>query len=145
MAIKYPKKFMSKLPAGWDGEFEWDFLETAFGAKGMPMDFDAVVERYVNFLLFETKSLGKAVPKGQLITFDALIKTGYWTIFFLWMDSKNRPVKMETWHHNGTVTDVKNTDMYTVWVRAKAWYKWASKRGQVNQPTRISPRDRLGF
>ena len=44
--IVFPERFKQASPAGFDGVFDWDFLEPAFGGtKIMPMDIDAVVER----------------------------------------------------------------------------------------------------
>ena len=57
------------MPAGYDGEFAWDFLKPAFhGTKIEPMDIDAIVERNGHRLIFETKSHGESIPMGQQIT-----------------------------------------------------------------------------
>jgi hypothetical protein len=62
-------RFEQWLPAGFDGEFQWDFLLPAFKeTKIKPMDFDAVVERNGHVLIFETKSDGKSIDTGQAIT-----------------------------------------------------------------------------
>ena len=67
--LKNYEKFNTWLPALFDGQFHWDFLKPAFkDTKIMPMDFDAVVERYGKFLIFETKSKGKQIDLGQKIT-----------------------------------------------------------------------------
>lgn len=126
--IIYPKRFESQLPAGYDGPFDWEFLRGAFGPVIMPMDFDGVIERKGNFLLFETKLLDKEIPDGQWYTFNSLIKTGDWTIFILWLDGENVIREMRVWHRNGRLKDVEPADKDLVWKRANLWYQWASKR-----------------
>lgn len=71
--INHHSRFETWLPAFFDGEFEWDFLNPAFvDTKIMPMDFDAVVERRGHILIFETKIPGKGMPKGQAITLTTM-------------------------------------------------------------------------
>lgn len=85
-------RFRQWLPAGFDGEFAWDFLIPAFqlpigqdnkATKIEPMDLDATVERNGHFLIFETKSDGKPIPLGQQITLGQLWKDGNKTIVHL--------------------------------------------------------------
>jgi len=79
--IKHRETFNQWLPALFDGEFEWDFLNPVWhGTKITPMDFDAVVERYGHFLIFETKKDNKGVDLGQSISLTAMWKKGT-TIF----------------------------------------------------------------
>ena len=71
--ILYPDKFKKSLGAGFDGVFNWKWTEGCFGdTKIKPMDFDGVVERYGNYLIFETKDIGKPISLGQLITLNNL-------------------------------------------------------------------------
>jgi hypothetical protein len=75
------RRFEQWLPAGFDGEFDWDFLKMAFtGTKIEPMDLDAVVERNGHFLVFETKDTGKGVPIGQAITLRTAWRKGFTVI-----------------------------------------------------------------
>ena len=74
MTIHSPRQFASRRPAGFDGIFDWDFLIGAFGPSIEPMDFDAVVERYGHFLVFETKDQGVPVPEGQRICLRAFAR-----------------------------------------------------------------------
>lgn len=84
MTIKYPEKFESAAPAGFDGKFDWDFLLPAFApTKIEPMDWDAVIERKGRFLVFETKSGELPIPQGQIIALEAAAKTGFFTIIIL--------------------------------------------------------------
>ena len=66
--IRNPEKFNTWLPAGFDGEFQWDFITLAFnGTNIKPMDYDGVVERRGHRLIMETKDEGKKVDLGQAI------------------------------------------------------------------------------
>ena len=72
------KRFSQWLPAGFDGQFHWDFLNASFkGTQIKPMDFDAVIERRGNFLVFETKEKGKSIPVGQEITLTRAWRNGF--------------------------------------------------------------------
>jgi len=105
MTIRDKKKFAETAPAGFDGIFDWDFLKPAWPKANMaPMDIDGVIERRGKFLMFETKSPGVSIPRGQVITLEALVKTGYVTVFVLW---------------GKTVEEIKNFDI------------WYLKDGQV--------------
>ena len=56
--INNTEYFNQNLPAGFDGQFDWDFLIPAFGNNGIkPSDIDCLIERNGRFLLFETKKL----------------------------------------------------------------------------------------
>ncbi len=132
--IIYPERFAKSLPAGHDGIFDWAFLKGAFGPVIMPMDFDGVVEKNGNFLLFETKTLDKEVPQGQLITCRALIRTGDWTIFFVWSSDYDDYVELEIWHRNGSRVPREPTDYGTIKARASDWYKWACERKPQCKP-----------
>ena len=72
---------MSALPAGFDGQFHWDYLKPAWqGTTIEPMDIDAMVERHGAFLLFETKEAGQALPQGQAIALATLARLPVFTI-----------------------------------------------------------------
>lgn len=78
MTINSIDKFMRSLPAAFDGVFNWDYLLPAFkGSKIEPTDIDAVVERKGQFLIFETKDIGKKIPLGQAITMRELLKLNH--------------------------------------------------------------------
>lgn len=86
MTIRNLQKFNAWKPAGFDGQFHWDFMFSAFrvpfsNGKGMsdrfqPMDIDAVVERKGHILIFETKEPGKQIDPGQAFTLHALWQKG---------------------------------------------------------------------
>lgn len=54
--IKHHATFERSLPIGFDGVFDWSWTQGHLGqGKITPMDFDGVVERKGNFIVFETK------------------------------------------------------------------------------------------
>lgn len=80
--IRNRNRFAEWLPAGFDGEFDWDFILPAFtGTKIEPMDFDAVIERNGFKLVIETKQPDKRIPLGQSITLTSAWKKDGYTIF----------------------------------------------------------------
>lgn len=74
--IRNKAKFNTWLPAGFDGQFHWDFLRHSFDRGIMPMDYDACVESKGNRLIFETKDTGGEIPLGQLLTLTNEWKIG---------------------------------------------------------------------
>jgi hypothetical protein len=78
--IRNYREFNANLPASFDGVFMWDFLKGAFGPTIEPMDFDGVVERHNNFLVFETKNVGTPVPQGQMLTLRNLVTDRRFTV-----------------------------------------------------------------
>lgn len=99
--IYSPEMFLKSPSAGFDGVFDWSWTKDCFGeTKITPMDFDGVVERRGNFLLFETKKPGKNIPTGQLITLQSAHKLGCFTIMII--QGKETPEVIEVWYQNGT-------------------------------------------
>ncbi len=82
--IRNQAAFDSKPPAQYDGFFDWSWTKGCFGnPKIEPMDFDGVVERKGQFLVFETKDVGKSIPPGQFITLIEAHKLGCFTIMLI--------------------------------------------------------------
>ena len=136
MAIVYPKRFHEALPAGFDGVFEWDFLMPAFEpTKIQPMDLDALVERRMRFLGFETKSGDVPIPKGQQITLENLVRTGFFTIIVIRGKTAEAIKGWEVWYWGKKSKDVVkkwidgDSDALTAFV--KRWFKWANTREKV--------------
>jgi hypothetical protein len=76
--------FNENLPAGFDGQFDWDFLKEAFNPTNINfMDLDGIVERNNRFLIIETKSTGSSIPFGQNMTLNALHNLGCFTILYI--------------------------------------------------------------
>ena len=100
--IIYPEQFNKSKPARYDGVFDWSWTDGCFGeTKIKPMDWDGVVERYGNFIVFETKNPGIEIPMGQRITLEAAHKTGLFTIMLIW--GKSCPENFEVWFPNGKI------------------------------------------
>ena len=93
--IKCPETFVRSAPAGFDGIFDWSWTEGCFNAKTRPMDFDGVVERKGNFLIFETKDLDVPLPAGQRYTLQAAHRLGCMTIMLI--HGKKLPERGEIW------------------------------------------------
>jgi hypothetical protein len=79
--------------------FDWTWTAGCFGTtKISPMDFDGVVERNGNFLLFETKNIGVPIPRGQMRTLEAMHRLGCFTILLIF--GKTEPETIEVWYPN---------------------------------------------
>lgn len=120
MTIRNPDAYMA-------GVWDWGIVRECFGDTAIkPTDIDGMVERHGNFLILETKQPGVMIPKGQQITFDALIKKGF-TIFVIW-GSQNNPESMRVMYPNGTVKNVPICDQEILRDYTKRWFKWANER-----------------
>ena len=94
--IFYPDTFL-RLSTPWmDGVWDWSWTDGCFGEYRIsPMDFDGIVERKGNFLLFETKDEGKDVPVGQMRTFKAAFALRCFTVIFI--EGKTNPQYFMAW------------------------------------------------
>jgi len=98
--VKHPDTFLNSPSAGFDGVFDWGFTAGCFGkGKITPMDFDGVVERKGNFLIFETKGVGVSVPYGQMINYESVYKLGVATVVFI--EGKRLIEKAKVWCQPG--------------------------------------------
>ena len=83
--ILYPEKFKQSLAAGFDGCFDWSWTDGCFGKTRIkPMDFDGVVERKGNLLVFESKDLGIKVIFNSLlkVVADTLVSLNNFPLSF---------------------------------------------------------------
>ena len=116
MTINDPVKYCAGL---WD----WGILDGCFGETMIkPTDVDGFVERKGKFLWLETKALGVVVPTGQQLTFDALIKTGIFTIFIIW-GSANVPQEIQVMTFLGKHTK-EECDLEKLRDLTSRWYRW---------------------
>lgn len=112
---------------GFDGIFDWRWVTESIKKVNpktniTPMDFDGVVERHSNYLIFETKDVGVDISKGQLITLKNLQKPKTFTVMKIW--GKENPEKMEINSHDGVV---KTTcDLGEMKNYVSRWYSWAN-------------------
>lgn len=79
------------------GVWDWGILRGCFGDTRIePTDVDGLVERKGRFLLIEAKDSGADLRQGQRITYEALHKTGLFTILLVWGPT-NEPERVELW------------------------------------------------
>lgn len=132
--IKHPDAFISSLPPGHDGIFDWSFLLPIFeGTNIQPTDIDALVERFGRILILETKQPGKDVPLGQRKALETLLKLGRGNICVMVIYGKTDSaiVALEEWHYKKEcirMVPKKPCDFTHVIDRVAAWFKWANKR-----------------
>ena len=94
--INHPKAFNNSPAAGYDGLFDWSWTQGCFGGgKITPMDFDGVVERKGNFIVFETKDAGVPIPKGQEYTLRSAHGLGVFTVMLV--HGKSAPEAVQLW------------------------------------------------
>ncbi len=132
MAIQHPKRFQEAAPAGFDGVFEWDFLKPAWRpTKIEPMDFDAVIERRMQFLVFETKDDGVPIKDGQRITLESLVRTGFFTVILLRGKTAAKISGWELWRSDrGKVCkEWIGGDSEALTRYCTRWFNWANNRG----------------
>lgn len=98
--IKHHATFERSLPVGFDGAFDWSWTQGHLGnGKITPMDFDGVVERKGNFIVFETKGAMVPIPRGQLMTLEAAYRLGVFTILLI--EGKTTPESAQAWCQPG--------------------------------------------
>lgn len=128
--IKYPNGFNHSPAAGYDGIFDWSWTSGCFGqGKITPMDFDGVVERKGNFLLFETKNLDVPIPKGQLYTLQSAHSLGCFTVMLI--HGKTEPERTEIWFP-GTSQKLSLIGKEAARQKVSSWYSWADKNPRAN-------------
>jgi len=129
-SIRHPMAFRESAAAGFDGVFDWAWMDGCFGKTNItPMDFDGVVERKRQFLLFETKNTGVELPKGQLICLENLWKKGDWTVVTVW--GKKTPETWEVWfpwrEGERQPKIIKGVGVESLRQFVARWYEWADK------------------
>lgn len=117
--------FMRSPSAGNDGVFDWSWSHGCFGETRItPMDFDGVIERRGNFLLFETKNPGNAIPIGQEITLKSAHALGCFTVMVI--HGKQLPEEIEVWYPNSQIKrQFQGVDAAKEQV--KKWFAYANK------------------
>lgn len=127
--IKHPEAFKKSTAAGFDGVFDWTWTEGCFGGGNItPMDFDGVVERKGNFIIFETKDEGVPIPDGQRYTLEAAYRLGVFTVIFVY--GKSTPSRIEAWCAPGFNEGKKHTQPVSVTLNqargfVSRWYDYA--------------------
>lgn len=129
--IKHPETFIKSPSAGFDGVFDWSWTDGCFGAgKITPMDFDGLVERKGNFILFETKDVGVPIPVGQMYTFKSAYDLGCFTILFI--EGKTKPEMAKVWCQPGFCNSLvmdnhAPVDISKLKKFVSDWYQYADK------------------
>lgn len=124
--MKYNKWAFNKFPPdGYDGEFDWDFLQSCWGGRITPMDFDCVVEKGGEFLVFETKGKNGHIEMGQEITFRAIIKDPKWTLMVVYGKVPETVEEIFIYHNNRLA---KHINPATSADLIDECAKWAAKR-----------------
>lgn len=147
--IHSPEFFDQSPSAGFDGVFDWDFLDPAWqGSRCRLMDLDAVLERYGRFLIFETKhgyEPGRPldhIPEGQRITLAAFASlrafAGHYpfTVVFCGK-SRGAITGFDVWHgglqttYHGTADRLKDF--------ARRWFEKASAGQSMTTDPDLDP------
>ena len=132
MTINHLDTFNQWQPAGFDGQFHWEFIKGAFGPNIMPTDVDGEVECNGYFFAFETKSDESIVlPNGQRRSIEAKVKTGYWTVMILYGKTAETITAYEMLsEENGEIVRrlVKPATSEMVWEECAKWYVETWKR-----------------
>ena len=123
--IKHQAGFLHSPAAGYDGVFDWSWTQGCFGqGRITPMDFDGVVERKGNFILFETKNLGVPIPAGQMYTLEAAHRLGCFTIVLI--HGKTSPESAEFWYP-GVGKRETYQGIEAIKSKVSGWYSYAEK------------------
>ena len=121
--INHPSTFFRSPSAGFDGVFDWSWTDGCFGdTRIRPMDFDGVVERKGQFIIFETKGVGVPIPKGQLYTLESIHRLGCFTVMLIY--GKTKPESAEVWYP-GTSTRRLVVGIDPIQDIVRQWYAYA--------------------
>jgi hypothetical protein len=135
--IRNMTKFQDWPPAGFDGQFHWEFTKGAFGPVIMPMDLDGIVERNGRFFVFETKhSEDVSIPWGQQRTLKALVRTGFFSVMVLYGKSADEITSYIIWHEN-TERLVKPANAELVYAACAQWYEWVNSLPAPEYPDQL--------
>lgn len=115
--------------------WDWTPLNDCFGGTSIRVtDIDGFVERNGRFLVLETKSPKEEIPQGQSLTFDALVRTGLFTIIVVW-GARNVPreIKVFTRDTRNNKHYMQDVSMGLLQKIVSQWFTFAN-----NQQTNIS-------
>lgn len=135
--MKYnPWAFGRFLPDGYDGEFVWDYLTEVWGREIEPMDFDCVVEKGGEFLVFETKWGYGRLEWGQERTFRWILENPKWTLIVLYGKTPGEVEELFIYNRRALVKHIKPATSDDV---KRECANWANRRisRDVNRSLRI--------
>jgi hypothetical protein len=90
-----------------------------------PQDFDGVKERNGQFLVVESKDVGKPVPHGQFRALFELHRMGNVAVMFIW--GKHVPETGLFWFPNGARYE-RFTGVDAARRLVTRWYDWADRK-----------------
>jgi hypothetical protein len=96
------------------------------------MDLDAIIERNGWFIVFETKSNGKPIPKGQEILLESLVGIGRFFVIILRCKRPEDITGWEEWTKDGSKCSKspKVGDSSDLTERVGEWFRWANEQQQ---------------
>ena len=101
-----------------DALWDWSCLDGCFGSSRIsPTDIDGIVEVGGRFLLLEAKGAKARVTRGQARMFDALMRTGVFTIFVIY-GYPGVPIRAQRWPAAAV-----SADLAAVRKAVSAWYR----------------------
>lgn len=108
-----------------DSLWDWAILDGCFGdTRIRPTDVDGLVEKNGQFLLLEAKNPGVPLKAGQVLLFDALRKTGRFTILVMW-GPRNQPQQYQLFTQK-RVGRKEACNLQTIRAIVSQWYEWAA-------------------
>jgi hypothetical protein len=118
------------------GIWDWSILSGCFSGGIRPTDLDGLVERRGHFLVLEAKQPGVSVPLGQRYTFEALQKTGVFTVIIIWgMTDSPEEAQLYT---PGGISDVFPCDLALLRQIVATWYAQVNRGQPVYLPPALS-------
>src|SRR3990167_1040955 len=129
MGLYNKEKFEMYPPAGYDGQFVWEYIVRRLPPPIRPMDIDAYVEIGGLYLFFETKAEGKKVPIGQRLALRRLLNHPSATVLALWGKTAAQVRRLEIYNGLGSPTisiPATAADVETVvdkWVKHAVWLR----------------------
>jgi len=115
MTIRDLKKYTESL---WD----WGFLDGCFKRNIKVTDIDGLVEAGGRFLLLEAKSSNAPIPDGQRFAFEALVKTGLWTVLVMW-GKPNEPESYLLMDGRPGRPEIKSCDRTEIQFIVSTWFE----------------------
>jgi len=107
----------------------YSYLDGAFPRGILPTDIDGEVEINGHFLRFEFKhenclKSGK-LPEGQLRYYEALVRLGKFTIFYVGHDDRHDPTLLQQWNENGKKYPPHPCDYKRLYEACERWSSFA--------------------
>jgi len=117
---------------GFDGVFHWGWVLESIGydkgiTKIQPMDFDGVIERRFNYMIFETKDIKRKISQAQQWTLERLHKAKSVTVMKIWGKVVPERFVAECWWGNGKYKSDEGSGLEEAKNYVARWFGWANK------------------